>query len=159
VYVKEGISGECATPAEPVTLDHINCMYEPHVFGVQPGQTLRVRNFDLTSHSTHLLSHHDVLLSRVDESGGPVLKTRFPDIEIMVAIKCDVHGWESACCGVLNHPFFAVTEADGHFAIDDLPAGRYTIEAWHELNGTRTAEIDVADGETMDLDVVFNHRQ
>jgi len=42
-----------------------------------------------------------------------------------------VHGWMAAYCGVLSHPFFAVTAADGTYTIKNLPAGTYTIEAWH----------------------------
>jgi hypothetical protein len=49
----------------------------------------------------------------------------------------------SAFCGVLSHPFFAVTAADGTYTIKDLPAGTYTIEAWHEKLGTQTRQVTV----------------
>ena len=39
--------------------------------------------------------------------------------------------------GVLDHPFFAVTDDDGTFTIPNLPPGKYTLEAWHEELGPR----------------------
>ena len=43
--------------------------------------------------------------------------------EIMVPFKCDVHRWMTAFVGVLDHPFFAVTGADGSFELKGLPPG------------------------------------
>ena len=60
----------------------------------------------------------------------------------MVPFKCDVHGWMNAYVGVLDHPYFAVTDKDGKFELKSLPPGTYTIEAWHEKLGTHDAERD-----------------
>jgi uncharacterized protein (DUF2141 family) len=64
--------------------------------------------------------------------------------EVMVPLECNVHGWMQAYVGVLPHPFFAVTGTDGKFTIANLPAGTYTVEAWHEKYGTQTATVTVA---------------
>jgi hypothetical protein len=56
---------------------------------------------------------------------------------------------------VLPHPFFAVTGADGSFTIKDLPAGTYTIEAWHEKYGPQTATVTVTGSETKTTDFSF----
>jgi hypothetical protein len=63
----------------------------------------------------------------------------------MVPFRCDVHGWMAAYGGVVEHPFFAVTSADGKYEITGLPAGTYTIEAWHERFGVQTQTVKVAD--------------
>jgi len=61
----------------------------------------------------------------------------------MVPFRCDVHGWMNAYAGVVAHPFFAVSKADGSFEIKGLPAGTYTIEAWHERLGVQTTKVTV----------------
>jgi len=67
----------------------------------------------------------------------------------MVRMKCDVHPWMGAYIGVVNHPFYAVTDENGNFTIENLPAGEYTLKAWHERLPSKTATIKVdADGET-----------
>ena len=42
---------------------------------------------------------------------------------------------------VMDHPFFAVTDAEGKFEIPGLPAGEYTVVAWHEVLGERETSV------------------
>ena len=48
--------------------------------------------------------------------------------------------------GVLNHPFYSVTDDQGSFNIEGLPPGTYVVEAWHEKLGTQQQNITVAEG-------------
>ena len=73
----------------------------------------------------------------------------------MVPVKCNVHAWMNAYVGVLEHPFFAVTDGTGRFSIAQLPAGTYTIEIWHERFGTQTQQVTVAAKDTKDLTFTF----
>ena len=57
-----------------------------------------------------------------------------------------VHPWMKAYVAVMTHPYFAVTGPDGSFTIDNVPAGSYEVEAWHERLGTQTASVTVAGG-------------
>ena len=66
----------------------------------------------------------------------------------MVPFKCDVHGWMNAYVGVVDHPYFAVTDKGGKFELKDLPPGTYTIEAWHEKLGTQTQSVTLGAKET-----------
>ena len=71
----------------------------------------------------------------------------FSTPEIMVPLQCNVHSWMNAYVGVVEHPYFAVSAADGSFTIPGLPAGTYQVEAWHETLGTQSGEATVeADG-------------
>jgi hypothetical protein len=73
----------------------------------------------------------------------------------MVPFKCDVHGWMNAYVGVLDHPYFAVSDKDGKFDIKNLPAGTYTIEAWHEKLGTMTQSVTIAAKDTKEITFAF----
>jgi hypothetical protein len=70
-------------------------------------------------------------------------KKQFTTPEVMVKVKCDIHPWMSAWVGVLEHPFHAVTGPDGNFKIEGLPAGKYTIEVWHEKYKVVSQEVEV----------------
>jgi hypothetical protein len=56
-----------------------------------------------------------------------------------------------AYLGVLPHPFFAVTGADGRFSLRGVPAGEYVLAAWHERFGTREARVTLGAGETTEV--------
>jgi len=148
VYVKDGLGNRVyATPTTPVVLDQNGCQYEPHVFGVQVGQPVEIKNSDMTLHNVHAIpkSNSEFNFGQNNEKAPAVTKT-FDKPEIGLSFRCDVHGWMRAYANVVTHPFFAVTKADGTFEIKGLPTGTYTIEAWHERLGTQTMMVTIADG-------------
>lgn len=156
VYIKTGLEGkEFPAPATAITMDQNGCHYMPHVFGLQVGQSVEIINSDATLHNVHAMP----TLSKEFNLGMPIkgmkLKKTFDKPEVMVKFKCDVHPWMNAYAGVLTHPFFAVSDDQGNFSIKDLPAGTYTVEAWHEKFGTKTQEITVADGADQTVDFSF----
>lgn len=156
VYVKDGLGDlKFPTPSTPVVLDQKGCRYVPHVFGVQVGQPVEVVNSDATLHNVHAVP----AANRQFNTGQPIQGMRFTHTfstkEVMVPFKCDVHNWMNAYVGVLDHPFFAVTGADGTFSVKGLPPGTYTIEAWHEKLGTRTQNVTIGEKETGNADFTF----
>ena len=63
-------------------------------------------------------------------------------------VRCNNHPWMNAFINVSATPFFAVTDADGHFEIKGLPAGTYTLAAVHEKMGEQTMTVTVAPQKT-----------
>ena len=155
VYVKDGIQGSYPTPSEPVTLDQNGCTYLPHIFGMQAGQPIKILNSDDTLHNIHALPKNNRQFNIAMPKYVKEKERTFETTEVMVPIKCDVHSWMSTYVGVLDHPYFSVTGKDGAFDISKLPAGTYTLEAWHEKYGTQTQQVTVGDGETQEVSFTF----
>jgi len=154
VYVKDGLGDRTfQAPTTPVVLDQVGCRYLPHVFGVQVGQPLDIRNSDPTVHNVHALPKVNTEFNFGQTLKGQRSERMFDKPEVMVPFRCDVHGWMNAYAGVVPHPFFAVSQPDGTFEIKGLPAGTYTIEAWHERLGmqTQTVTVDGKAGATSDF--------
>lgn len=156
VYVKSGLEGATFdAPTTAVTIDQRECRYHPHVFGMQVGQPLEILNSDPTLHNIHAVAKNN----REFNNGQPIqnMKTThtFTAPEVMVPFKCDVHGWMNAFVGVLPHPYFAVTDTTGAFMLKSLPAGTYTIEAWHEKLGTMTETVTVGAKESKEISFTF----
>ena len=61
-----------------------------------------------------------------------------------------------AFVGVMSHPYFAVSSATGQFRIAHVPAGSYTIKAWHEQFGERTQSVAVKPGGTARVDFTYS---
>ena len=147
VYVKEGLEGKTfPAPTTPVTIDQKGCHYTPHVFGIQIGQPFEILNSHSTLHNIHSMAEKNKQFNLGMPIQGMKLTKKFDTPEVMAKIKCDVHPWMSAYIGVLPHPYFGVTGDDGTFEIKDLPAGEYTVEAWHEQYGTQTQKVTVGEG-------------
>jgi cytochrome c oxidase subunit 2 len=147
IYIKEGLNGTFPAPATPAVLDQKACNYHPHVLGMQANQKLQIINSDTTLHNVHAFSKNSPEFNLGMPLQGMKLEKTFSNPEIMVKMKCDVHPWMNGYIGVLNHPFFAVTDDQGAFKIENVPPGEYTIEAWHETYGTKTQKITVTDAD------------
>jgi hypothetical protein len=160
VYVKEGLGDrKFDAPAQPVVLDQIGCRYEPHVFGIMVGQELEIRNSDDTMHNIHGTPQANREFNFSQAKKGQVDKRKFDSAEVMVPIKCDVHGWMNCYAGVLAHPFFAVTGEDGAFQLKGLPPGKYTIAVWHEKYGTQEQTVEISDSATKEIQFGFEGKQ
>ncbi|MEM9555968.1 MAG: carboxypeptidase regulatory-like domain-containing protein [Acidobacteriota bacterium] len=143
----ELLSSAPAPPAEPVIVDQVGCLYEPRVVGVRSGQPLVFKNTDGIFHNVHLKPARNPVQNIAMPPFLKEKQTTFAEPELYVPVSCDVHPWMRAFVAVMEHPYFAVTGTDGRFAIDGLPAGSYTLRAWHEKLGTREQQVEVpADG-------------
>jgi len=142
-------------PEEPVVLDQNGCTYSPHVLALMVGQPLKFLNSDSVLHNLHTLpEENDEFNVTMPKFLKETLRT-FEYAEGMFPIKCDVHPWMGGFVAVLAHPFFDVTEKDGQYQLNDLPPGTYTLEAWHEKLGTRSAEVTITGDETKNIDILF----
>jgi hypothetical protein len=119
------------------------------------GQPLEILNSDPTLHNIHAMPKANQEFNNGQPIQGMKMTHTFTAKEVMVPFKCDVHGWMNAYVGVLDHPYYAVTKEDGKFELKDLPAGTYTIEAWHEKLGTQTSSVTIAAKETKDVPFTF----
>ena len=156
VYVKDGLGNYYFdVPTEPVRLDQQGCRYLPHVFGARVGQPIEISNSDDTMHNVHALAD----VNREFNFGQPMKGMKntqvFTAREVMVPFKCDVHGWMTSYGGIMDHPYFAVTTDGGRFELKNLPAGTYTVEAWHEKLPRQSQSVTLKEKENREITFVF----
>jgi len=155
VFVKSGVDKKYDAPSDPVVLDQHGCEYSPHVITMTEGQTLTVRNNDNTNHNIHFLPKKNQEVNFTQPKKGMTKDLKL-EAEEPFKVKCDVHPWMGCYIGVFTHPFHAVTGRDGTFELKGLPAGTYTIEAWHETFGSKTTEVTIGTDETKEVDFTYN---
>ena len=156
VYVKDGLGNYVFdAPTGSAKIDQQNCRYHPHVFGVRVGQPVEILNSDPTLHNIHALPKSNKEFNNGQPIQGMKMTHTFTAKEIMVPFKCDVHGWMNAYVGVLDHPYFATTDADGKFELKGLPPGTYTIEAWHEKLGATTQSVTLGPKDSKEVNFSF----
>jgi plastocyanin len=142
----------------PVVLDQVGCKYVPHVIAIVQGETVEFRNSDGTMHNIHtmptVVGNEPIDISQ-GAKGAPVTK-QFAKPEVMMPVRCNNHPWMNAFINVSATPFFAVTDADGHFGISGLPAGTYTLAAVHEKMGEQDMTVTVTPQGTAKADFSFS---
>jgi plastocyanin len=150
----EGSFPGTPVPTTPVVLSQKDCMYAPRVLGARIGQTLQVTNQDPTVHNVHSLSKAGNDFNTTQLIKGPLFEYKLKAGEIL-RITCDYHTWMTAYIGIVDNPYFAVSGTDGTFTINNVPAGKQTVKAWHEVMGTQTQMVDVQAGKTTTVDFTF----
>ncbi len=156
VYVKDGLGNRTfATPKGAITIDQKGCMYIPHVVALQTGQTLDVVNSDKTTHNIHPVPKNNREWNKSQPPGAPNIEEVFGREEVVIPVKCNVHPWMKSYIAVFKHPYFQVTKTNGSFELKNLPAGTYTIEAWHEKYGTTSQTVTLAAKESKTVSFVF----
>lgn len=143
VYILDGPN--VPLPPAPATLDQVNCQFTPHVLAIRAGQPLSVRSSDPVLHNVHAAKPANnkpfnlAFPIKGQEQTLTLTKAEAAPIEV----RCDVHQWMRAYVAVFDHPFFAVTGNGGRFAISSLPAGQYTLVAWHEKYGEKRQKVTI----------------
>ena len=156
VFVRlEGAFPATPVPKTPVTIDQRSCFYSPRVAGVRVGQTLEIRNDDNLLHNVHSVSNHDNQFNFGQAKAGVVDSFKMKNEEVMMRLGCDIHSWMTAYVGVVTNPYFAVSDASGAFEIKNVPAGTYTIDAWHERFGPLKKSVKVMAGGTVAVDFSY----
>jgi len=156
VFVRlEGNFPPTPVPKTPVVINQHGCIYEPRVTGVRVGQMLQVLNEDALLHNVHSISNNSNQFNVAQPGKGVVNSFKLDKEEVMLRLGCDVHSWMTAYVGVVNNPYFAVSDGAGTFVIDKVPPGTYTIDAWHERFGPLKKTIKVAAGATATVDFTY----
>jgi plastocyanin len=156
VWIKSGLGDRVfAVPTTPVVVDQKGCLFQPRVAGAQVCQPVEFRNSDALLHNVHGTPAASDAWNFGLGVQGSHRTVRLEKPEVMVVTRCDVHPWMRAYLGVVDHPFFAVTGADGRFELHGVPAGDYVVGAWHEVFGTLEARVTVAPGKTETVDFSY----
>ena len=157
VYVRQGLpaSSDYAVAPDSVLVTQRGCQYHPRVFGLMVGQTLMIRNDDIVAHAIETVGVKTQRLTLALPAGRKTAHV-FRSAEVMVPFGGRTHRWMRAYAGIVSHPFFATTGDDGRFTIGRLPSGTYTLEAWHEGYGRRTATVTVRDSTTQHVTFTYS---
>lgn len=149
VYISKGLEAYTFDhDRSQVEIDQRLCVFIPHVLGVRRYQPVAFKTSDRTPHNVNTRTAkrggNKIVYSMAPGSDPKI--GQFKDAEIGIPVRCDMHSQMTMYIHVMDHPYFAVTGADGTFTLPDVPPGTYTLTAWHEQMGTRTAQVTVGAG-------------
>jgi plastocyanin len=126
----------------PVELDQRGCSFRPHVVVLPAGGTLDILNSDGILHNVHTYSTSNPAINKAMPKFKKRMSEKFDRPEF-IRLACDAHAWMGGWIVVAANPYYAVTDQDGLFKVEEVPPGTYTLEVWHESLGRVTREVTV----------------
>ncbi len=134
VVFVEGISRPPEGEPRAATLENRRCRFVPHVGAVQVGGELTIVNADPVLHNLRAWLDAEPrrqAFNVVQPTQGQVTRRTIKRRGV-ITLTCDTHLHMGGYLLAFDHPYFAVTDDEGDFRIDDLPAGTWRVSAWHE---------------------------
>jgi hypothetical protein len=143
-----------------VKFDQKNCRFLPHTLILRTDQTIEILSDDPISHNTHVFpirqDGKNEAIAPNDRSGNVKWQFTLPE-KMPTTVKCDIHSWMEARWLIIDHPYAAITDKQGRFKIENVPAGEHKFAIWHERAGwvfgadKRTIPVTVEAGKTTQL--------
>lgn len=148
-----------------LTIDNVKCRFVPKSTFARPGQTLILKNSDNVGHNCRIVTlEHEHNVNIVKNAQSEITLGEESD-RIPGEVKCDIHQWMDAVILIRDNPYVAITDADGKFKIENIPAGDWKFQFWHkkagyleeiEIEGYKpdrrgTIETTIKDGGTLEL--------
>jgi plastocyanin len=154
VYLQSAPRGafEQTEPGRAV-MDQRNETFVPHVLAITTGTTVDFPNSDRIYHNAFSLSKP----AKFDLGRYPVGRSRAIrfDRPGIVRVFCDIHSHMNAFILVFSHPYFALSDTEGHYRIDNVPPGTYQVVAWNEGVTSDPKPAVVPDGAATELDFLL----
>ena len=149
-------TGSALTSTTVPAFDQKNCMYTPHVLGLNPGQTFKVTTSDATAHNIHPNPNPmtgNIPWNQSQPPGAPPVEKSWKAPEF-IEVKCNIHPWMHGWHAVVKGPY-ATTDSNGNYTINNVTPGNYTVSAWQEAAGTQAQKVTVAAGAAATANFTF----
>ena len=157
VYV-DSITGKTfPAPSEHPVMDQKGLLFQPHILAVQVGATVDFLNSDKVAHNVFWPS----IMQGSKKLPGKNLGTwptgekrpfKF-DQPGVASLLCNVHPEMAGYIVVSPTPYFAKTDKNGEYKIENVPDGAYTVVAWHEGAKNASKSVTVAGDTKADFTV------
>jgi plastocyanin len=139
------------TEAGRAVMDQRNETFAPHLLAITTGTTVDFPNSDRIYHNVFSLSKPATFdLGRYAAGKSKAIRFDRPGI---VRVFCEIHSHMSAFILVFSHPYFAMTDSDGRYRLDDMPPGTYNVIAWNEGASSDPSSVTVPSAGVAELDL------
>lgn len=151
VYLDGNFPRPASLPTKEV--EQKDLTFVPALLPIEVGTKVQFPNLDDTYHNIFSYSpakRFDLGRYRPDERPIPSVMFDKPGL---VTLRCDIHEHMRGLILVLKTPYFVMSDTEGRFRLDKLPAGRHTLKAWIDSRTTREKPIELKDGQTLHVDL------
>lgn len=142
-----------APPMPAVQVGQKDLRFVPQLLVVQAGTRVEFPNLDDTFHNIFSYSpakRFDLGRYRMDEKPVPAVMFDAPGV---VVLRCEIHEHMRGVILVLTTPHFTITDTEGNYRLDGLPAGTYRLKTWLDSRTTRERTVELGENTLLRLDL------
>jgi plastocyanin len=137
-------------------MDQKQCSFIPRVVIVPVGGTVEFLNSDRLLHNVRSTGKENPPFNRA-QPHARTISFVFKQPELL-RVDCDLHSWMRGWVVVADHPFYAITNEQGEFVLENVPRGKYTLQVWQESLGNVAQEVVVGDKGTTTVSVTMSKK-
>ena len=142
--------------SETVSLQSRHCLFQPRIQVAQVGAFLTLNSGDEIAHNPHGWWNDTKTVFNITLLKPNLKFKRKLKWEGTYRVECDTHTWMKAYILVFKHPFYTVTDTKGTFVLENVPVGKHTLRAWHEVLGEQTLTVIVEPNKETKMDFRFS---
>lgn len=129
VFLTSSATKALTKPVVGYEIAQIGRQFVPRVSVVPVGTAVSFPNKDTVRHHVYSFSPAKVFDLKL-YAGTPTTPVVFGESGVVV-LGCNIHDQMVAWLVVVDTPFYAKTDASGNATLTAIPAGNYTLRAWH----------------------------
>jgi plastocyanin len=155
VIYLEKVPGHYKAPKKHVDLDQKYLRFNHRVLAVLKGTTVDFTNHDPVYHNIFTNSQ----LNKFDlgkKAAGQVASAKLNHVEVPVKVYCEIHSSMKTNILVLQNPYFATVKPGEKFSITGIPAGTYTLIAWHDYWEPVEQTVKIKKGSTTQIKITMD---
>jgi hypothetical protein len=161
VYLDKVKSGkEFNEEEQNAALDQKGCEFHPFLQVMHNGHELEALNSDSVSHNIHtyeIIGKAKKTVMNISQPKQDSVITKEVSLKrgTHMKVECDQHDFMHGFVFVAKSHYYAVVAEDGSYTISDVPAGKYTVKAWHGTLGEQKSKVEVAAGGEVTADFEY----
>lgn len=146
-------------PAMNAEVDQKGCEFLPYLSVMHNTNSYDAINSDPVLHNIHtyeIIGRAKKTVFNVSQPNkGSITKQVKLKRGAAMKVECDAHDFMHGFVFVAKNPYYAVVGSDGTFKIDNVPAGTYTIKAWHGTLREQKGKVTIAANGDASFDFQF----
>lgn len=159
VVALQGVPASAKAPTipTPAKMDQKQCVFVPRVVIIPVGGSVEFLNSDRLLHNVRGGGKENPPFNRAQPHARTIsIAFRNPEV---LRVDCDLHSWMRGWIVVAEHPFYTLTNEQGEFVFENVPPGKYKLQAWQEILGNVDQEVTVAGGGPQNITIRMDKKK
>jgi tetratricopeptide (TPR) repeat protein len=162
VIALQGVKKGKPFPTKMQTFNIDRCHSDKYVIGVRNGENILLENKDPIRHE--IATYEINSANYVDQRSNKAIIKQSSQVRSAFVkqdtdeflIKCNLHPFLQTRGFMVENPYYAISDQEGNFSLENIPPGTYDVLAWHPFIPTQKGTVTIEEGKVSQINFVFD---